>query len=490
MKKNKILISLFMIICIVVSAIPSFAEEPNYFMYDIEDDKAIIFDYLGTEKEITVPATIDGYQVVKIQDNTFKDNENITSVTIEEGIAEIGACAFENCTNLSKIDIPTTIVKIGENAIYNTAYYNDISNWKIKKEQENSGGLDVGDDKFNSSHIDFEDVIASELEYLFLETCLIKIHVVGRYSFQPTTTVIADGAFKGNTGLNSVRLGSNLVTVGDNAFEDCISIKEIIIPEKVDYVGKSAFENCTSLKKITLMKKPVKVFDTTFKNTAFYNNSENWIDNGLYLDDYLLATRENLYEIVVDSKALYVASGAFKNNDAVIFDNVIYIDDDAFESDNPQITGYGNTYAMTFAKENEITFINLDELIVGDVNFDGQINEVDYSSVCKMSACQMWTYYAVKTCGDIDRDGAVDTFDAIVLDMIINGTDPSKQKGDANGDGVVDINDYELICRIAQLDAKLVNIFMLDRADLNNDGAVDTYDMICMDLYLNGLYEF
>ena len=145
---------------------------------------------------------------------------------------------------------------------------------------------------------------------------------------------------------------------------------------------------------------------------------------------------------------------------------------------------------VAFAKENEITFINLDELIVGDVNFDGQINEVDYSSVCKMSACQMWTYYAVKTCGDIDRDGAVDTFDAIVLDMIINGTDPSKQKGDANGDGVVDINDYELICRIAQLDAKLVNIFMLDRADLNNDGAVDTYDMICMDLYLNGLYEF
>ena len=485
------LISVFMIICILVSAIPTFAEEPNYFIYDIEDDKAIIFDYLGTEKEITIPATIDGYQVVKIQDNTFKDNENIISVSISEGISEIGASAFENCVSLSEINVPSTIKRIGEKAIYNTAYYNNKANWKIKQQQTNGTGVDIGNDKNNSGHIDFEDAIASELEYLFLGTCLIKIHVVGRYSFKPTTTVVADGAFENNEGLKEVRLGTSLVTIGDNAFKGCTGLKKIAIPQTVDYVGKGAFADCTSLESITLEKKPIKIFNTTFLNTAYYNNNENWVDNGLYLDDYLLATKENSYEIMVSDKALYIASGAFQNNDAVIPDSVIFIDKDAFENNrNPQITGNNNTYAKTYAEENGFIFINLDDLIVGDVNFDGQINEVDYAGLCQMSVGNTYTCYAVSKSGDMDRDGAVDTFDAIALDMIINGMDPSKPKGDANGDGKVDIDDYYFICQIAQLNIKVTNVFMLERADLNNDGAIDTFDMLCMDLYLNGLYEF
>ncbi len=53
----------------------------------------------------------------------------LTSVTIPDSVKSIGDFAFEDCTALKNINIGDNVEDIGYGAFYNTAYYNDKTNW-------------------------------------------------------------------------------------------------------------------------------------------------------------------------------------------------------------------------------------------------------------------------------------------------------------------------------------------------------------------------
>ena len=73
-----------------------------------------------TDKKVTVPDTIvvDGvtYAVTKVDDNAFKKNAKVTSVTLGSNITEIGANAFANCKNLKTVKLDAELTVIGKNA--------------------------------------------------------------------------------------------------------------------------------------------------------------------------------------------------------------------------------------------------------------------------------------------------------------------------------------------------------------------------------------
>ena len=54
--------------------------------------------------------------VTAINDNVFKDCDNLKTLNMPEGLESIGVEAFSNCTSLSSITIPSTVTYIGENA--------------------------------------------------------------------------------------------------------------------------------------------------------------------------------------------------------------------------------------------------------------------------------------------------------------------------------------------------------------------------------------
>ena len=60
--------------------------------------------------------------------------------------------------------------------------------------------------------------------------------------------------------------------------------------------------------------------------------------------------------------------------------------------------------------------------------------------------------------------------------------------GDVNDDGLLNTDDYSMIKAYAMGDATFDDV-QKSAADLTHDGAVDAYDAICLDLYLNGLIE-
>ncbi len=453
------ILCIVILFCVFTSATPSFALSYNGFTYEIVSEKVVITGYDGAEAKLTIPAQIDSKSVIKIENNAFKDNKNLTSVTISEGIEDVGESAFENCTSLSTISLPTTVKHIGKNAIFNTAYYNDESNWKLKRV---TADTDINIGSGTQETIPWEDILAPTLQYLYLGTVLIECEYSGVYRIKQGTTVIADYAFAKSKEATSIRLPQSLNVIGKHAFDGCASLESFDIPENIE------------------------IDATIFYNTGFYNNPENWENGALYLGTRLVSAKGE--EIIVKDGTTQIVSGAINGKNVVIPKSVTEIQENAFtNAENTVIFGYADTSAQIFASTNNIKFINLNDFIKGDVNFDGKLSGEDYKILCDISILKQTPLFTVSLAGDMNEDGAIDGLDVIILDLFINDIGPSTIKGDADGNGKVNEEDYALLVKITTLNSKITDVYMFDRCDLNYDGAVDAYDAVYLDLALNGL---
>ncbi|MBR5201659.1 MAG: leucine-rich repeat domain-containing protein, partial [Clostridia bacterium] len=234
-----ILIAMATLLCVFPFAIVSSALKYNGFTYEVVNKYVNITGYSGTANQITIPAKIDSKAVKGIKDSAFKNNKTITKVVVSTGVETIGASVFENCTKLNEISLPNTVIKIGEKAIYNTAYYNNKSNWKLKRiAGDNSSGVGTSD---MGPAFSWEDVIAPTLEYLYLGTALIECEYSGEYNIKEGTTVIADYAFKKSSGAKVIGLPKSLKGIGDYAFANSSKLEDVTISKSISYVGKNAF---------------------------------------------------------------------------------------------------------------------------------------------------------------------------------------------------------------------------------------------------------
>ena len=91
------------------------------FRYEIVDGYAIIHEYLGGARAVSIPADINGVPVRKIADSAFK-NTNITSVVIPNSVNEIGWFAFAGCYTLESVTVPSSVATINYGAFDGCPY--------------------------------------------------------------------------------------------------------------------------------------------------------------------------------------------------------------------------------------------------------------------------------------------------------------------------------------------------------------------------------
>ena len=84
----------------------------NDYTYRLENGRAILTSYLGNEKEINIPAAVNGYLVVGLGDNMFAETD-IVSVVLPQTIETIGWFSFYQCKNLKRVVLPSKISSIG-----------------------------------------------------------------------------------------------------------------------------------------------------------------------------------------------------------------------------------------------------------------------------------------------------------------------------------------------------------------------------------------
>ncbi len=102
------------------------------YTYDSGTNILTITSYEGTDANVTTPTMLGGHAVTAIGNNCFKNNsqgshENLTSVTISEGVTTIGQNAFNNCSNLASVSLPNSLTSIDNNAFSNCSALTSIT---------------------------------------------------------------------------------------------------------------------------------------------------------------------------------------------------------------------------------------------------------------------------------------------------------------------------------------------------------------------------
>lgn len=99
---------------------PEETSKPQIFKYTLENGKAIITSISSNDESITIPSSIDGYQVISVGSQALSSN-SVKSVVISSGIEKLDWFAFSGCASLSSVSIPDSVLSIGYGAFDNTA---------------------------------------------------------------------------------------------------------------------------------------------------------------------------------------------------------------------------------------------------------------------------------------------------------------------------------------------------------------------------------
>ncbi len=222
-------------------AADSTADPPLFEYYDNGDGTAELTGYYGQEKQLEIPAEIDGKKITEIGWRAFESHLNLESVTIPEGVTYIGKEAFYDCWDLKNITISKSVILVDD---YAFGYYLDRKLFNQKKVVgvKITGYKNSGAYKYAMRN-SFEFVSIGEVSpfvYDELDDGTVEITHYNGYEIQPDIPI---------------ELGGKKVTsIGYHAFENCTSIESITIPDGVTSIGDYAFEDCSYLKSVTLPK--------------------------------------------------------------------------------------------------------------------------------------------------------------------------------------------------------------------------------------------
>ena len=104
----------------------AFAATSGVFVYQkIQNNTAVAIINCNEELAsgaLTIPATIEGLPVIKIEGVAFSLCYKLTHVTIPDSVTSIGSSAFSDCYSLKSITIPNSVTTMGDGVFYDCAH--------------------------------------------------------------------------------------------------------------------------------------------------------------------------------------------------------------------------------------------------------------------------------------------------------------------------------------------------------------------------------
>lgn len=209
-------------------------------------------------------------------------------------------------------------------------------------------------------------------------------------------TGIANRAFKNNTVLQGLDLSGaeHLQHVGYESFTGCSGITtDLVLPSSLKTIGERSFSDCAGIPSLTILGEvkviPVECFYkcTSLKTVTLPQSLEtiqSWAFGGCSALEY----------VEIPKGVTSISASAFKND--------------------PNLTlgvWYGSQ-GYLYAKEQNITYILIDEVLIGDVNRDEAVSIGDVTSIQRyLVDIEQLDELQLKA-ADVTRDGVVDMDDA------------------------------------------------------------------------------
>lgn len=214
-------------------------------------ENGVLIEYNGSGGDIVIPGDMG---ITSIGEYVFYNNQSITSVTIPEGIGNIGKSAFGLCSNLTHISLPDTLWKIQPFAFASSGVTEVIIPPKC------SIYMYAFRSCYNLTKVVFKEGV-SELEADIFEDCnSLKTIIL------PTTIKNIDLSFKGCDNLTEIILSDGTPKVLNGIFYKCSAIKKIYIPDSATEIESGAFTDCESLEAIVVPNSVTQIGENVITN--------------------------------------------------------------------------------------------------------------------------------------------------------------------------------------------------------------------------------
>ena len=185
----------------------------------------------------------------KIGDLAFEGCSGLTSITLPSGLTEIGWGAFQYCSGLTSITLPSGVTKIGFSAFEGCSGLTSLT--------LPSGLTEIGFSAFHG---------CSGLTSIPLPSGL---------------TEIDSHTFCGCSGLTSLTLPSGVTEIGYSAFEGCSGLTSIYVyTEKLPDMGRDVFDGCDA-KKCTVYVPKGTYDDYWLSEFGYFENIEEFDPTGI-----------------------------------------------------------------------------------------------------------------------------------------------------------------------------------------------------------------
>lgn len=175
--------------------------------------------------------------------------DQISTVTIENGVSNIGKCAFRQCTELKKVIIAESVNSIGEFAFETCPNLEEITVDSNNQMFSSMDGVLFDKDmkslikypgKKTDTYYDVPDTVVS-IEMSCFEYCsLVQIHI------PDNVESISSLSFAGLDKVYSVVLPNKLTVIENDLFNGG-ALEQVVIQENVNTIEEDAFGGCWGL---------------------------------------------------------------------------------------------------------------------------------------------------------------------------------------------------------------------------------------------------
>ena len=249
--------------------------------------------------DLVIPSKVTGpdgseIAVEEISEGAFQLNDDLNSLTIQDGLSTIGANAFSTCNSLKTVIIPKSVTYIDPSAFQscagltqlvvdvNNPVYMSVGNCIIKIAERSiiigcTGSTITsrtnGNKEFVATSIGANAFYGSGIteinipdNILFIDTnafhaCRLLSAVTGLEGI----TAISASTFSGCESLKTIELPEGITEIGQNAFDDCSALESVTIPAGTNYIRDYAFDGCTALVNVTLNEGLITISNAAFR---------------------------------------------------------------------------------------------------------------------------------------------------------------------------------------------------------------------------------
>ena len=206
------------------------------------------FDGCSRLTSIDIPTS-----VTSIGERAFAFCYGLTDIDIPSSVTSIGEGAFQGCKSLNSIEIPSGVISIGARAFYGCS---GITSIQIPASVKSIGNFVFSDcdglekmvvtpeNKVYNSDNGCNAIIETKTNTLVQGCKNTKIPL--------SVTRIGEDAFFGCSGLTSISIPSGVTSIEFGAFSNCDKLTYVDISSGMTDIGEAAFYNCTGLKNIDI----------------------------------------------------------------------------------------------------------------------------------------------------------------------------------------------------------------------------------------------